>query len=76
VTSGGTTTTNFSLASEATISYAYDEASHLAAVVDSLNSSVVYNYDAAGNIQSITKTPPAQSRSATLCQIVDQSEPP
>jgi YD repeat-containing protein len=55
VTSGGTTTTNFSLASEATINYAYDEASRLAAVVDSLNNGVVYNYDAAGNILSITK---------------------
>jgi len=60
------------LASEATISYAYDEASHLAAVVDSLNSSVVYNYDAAGNIQSITKK---ASSAVTISDFVPNSGP-
>ena len=55
VTSGGTTTTNISLTSQATISYAYDEAGRLASVVDSLNNSAAYNYDAVGNIQSIVK---------------------
>jgi YD repeat-containing protein len=55
VTAGGTTTTNISLAGQAAISYAYDEAGRLATVVDSLNNSALYTYDAAGNIQAITR---------------------
>ena len=65
VTSGGTTTVNFSLASQPTINYEYDEAGRLKAVVDSLNNGVLYNYDAAGNILSIIK------KAATALSITD-----
>ena len=72
VTSGGTTTANFSLATQATINYAYDEASRLAGVVDSLNNGVVYNYDAAGNILSITKK---AASAVTVTDFVPNSGP-
>jgi hypothetical protein len=65
VTSGATTTVNFSLASEPTINYEYDEAGRLKAVVDSVSSGVLYSYDAAGNILSIAK------KSATTLSISD-----
>ena len=65
VTSGGTTTVNFSLPSQPTINYTYDETGRLKGEVDSINSGVVYNYDAAGNIISITK------KAATVVTITD-----
>lgn len=63
VTSGNTTTTNFTLVSTQTINYSYDGAGRVAGVVDSINSGVIYNYDAAGNILSIAK------KSASLVSI-------
>src|SRR5579864_469751 len=72
VTSGATTTTNISLGSQATVSYAYDEAGRLAGVVDSLNNSAVYSYDAAGNIQSITRK---AASAVTITDFVPNSGP-
>jgi YD repeat-containing protein len=55
VTATTTTTTNFSLAGQSTISYDYDPLGRLAGVVDSQNGAAVYNYDAVGNVTSIAR---------------------
>jgi YD repeat-containing protein len=55
VTTGSTATANFSLPTQDGITYVYDQASRLAGVVDALGHTAVYNYDTAGNIQSISQ---------------------
>lgn len=72
VTSGATTTVNFSLAAQPTINYEYDEAGRLIGVVDSVNSGVLYNYDAAGNILSIAKK---AASAVTIADFIPTSGP-
>ena len=54
VTSQATTTVNFSL-STVTVTYIYDASGRLLAVVDQDGESARYNYDAVGNLESITR---------------------
>jgi hypothetical protein len=72
VTSGGNTTTNVSLASQATINYAYDEAGRLKSIVNSLNNGAIYGYDAAGNITSITTKP---ATTVTISELTPNAGP-
>jgi YD repeat-containing protein len=60
VTAGNNTVTNFTLSGQSTLSYDYDALGRLVGVVDSLNGSAVYNYDAVGNVTSIQKLTAAQ----------------
>jgi YD repeat-containing protein len=55
ITAGNTTTTNFVLSGQSTLTYEYDALGRLVGVVDSLNGSGVYNYDAVGNVTSIQR---------------------
>jgi YD repeat-containing protein len=60
VTAGSTTTTNFSLPGQSTITYAYDDLGRLTGVVDSQNGSATYHYDAVGNITAIDRATASQ----------------
>jgi YD repeat-containing protein len=55
VSSSQTTTANFSLSGQSTIAYTYDELGRLVGVVDPVNGTAVYSYDAVGNVKSITR---------------------
>ena len=56
ITANTTTTTNYTLSSQSTISYTYDELGRLIGVNDSQNGTVTYTYDAVGNVLSISRT--------------------
>ena len=56
VGSGQAAVANFSLSSQSSISYTYDELGRLVGVADSIKGSVGYSYDAVGNIKSIART--------------------
>jgi YD repeat-containing protein len=60
VTSGNTTTKNFSLLGQSAISYAYDALGRLIGVTDSLGDTATYQYDAVGNLLSIGRYSSAQ----------------
>ena len=60
VTEGNTSTANFTLTGQSTITYTYDEVGRLVGVVDSLNGAATYTYDAVGNITSIGRTSQGQ----------------
>jgi YD repeat-containing protein len=62
VTSGNTTTKNFSLTAgtQSTISYFYDELGRLNGASDSQGNTATYNYDAVGNLLSISVNPSSQ----------------
>ena len=55
VTSGNTTTENFSFSGQSLITYDYDELGRLVGTVDSLSDAVAYNYDAVGNLLAISR---------------------
>lgn len=55
VTSGNTTQENFSLSNQPVITYAYDADGRLVGVANSLSTAANYNYDAVGNILSISQ---------------------
>jgi YD repeat-containing protein len=55
VTTGSTTTVNFSLPGQSVVSYSYDALGRLTGTVDSQSSAVGYSYDAAGNLVSISR---------------------
>jgi YD repeat-containing protein len=61
VSVGNTTTENVSLAGQSVISYQYDAAGRLAAVLNGSTNTATYNYDAAGNILSIGQNPTSQT---------------
>jgi YD repeat-containing protein len=63
VSSGNTTTENLGLqqgSSQSVISYFYDELGRLIGVSDSQGNTATYNYDAAGNLLSISVNPTSQ----------------
>src|SRR3984957_20556152 len=55
VTAGNNTTEKITLPSQPVITYQYDAAGRLVAVVNSNGNTAAYNYDAAGNISSIAQ---------------------
>jgi YD repeat-containing protein len=56
VSAGQTTTADFSLSGQSTISYTYDELGRLVGVIDSIKGTANYTYDAVGNITSIIRS--------------------
>lgn len=60
IAAGNNTATNFSLSGQSTLSYDYDALGRLVGVVDPLNGSAVYNYDAVGNVTSIQRLSSSQ----------------
>jgi YD repeat-containing protein len=60
VSAGQTTTANFSLTGQSTITYTYDELGRLVGVADSIKGSAGYSYDAVGNIKSIARSGASQ----------------
>jgi Chitobiase/beta-hexosaminidase C-terminal domain/Carboxypeptidase regulatory-like domain/Fn3 associated/FG-GAP-like repeat/IPT/TIG domain len=60
VTSGQTTTVNFSLSAGATIMYSYDALGRLIGVASPTLGAAGYSYDAVGNILSISRIAPGQ----------------
>jgi len=60
VSTGNTTTANFSMPGQSVISYAYDSLGRLVGVSDSRTSAAIYAYDAVGNLLSISTNPSSQ----------------
>jgi len=61
VTAGNTTTTNFSLSGQSTITYEYDQLGRLVGVVDSLHGAAGYSYDPVGNMLAISRATSGQA---------------
>ena len=55
VTSGSSTTANFSLANDPSIKYVYDGLGRLVGVIDPAGDTAIYAYDAVGNLLSISR---------------------
>ncbi len=72
VTAGNTTTTNFSLSGQSTITYQYDQLGRLVGVVDSLQGAAGYSYDPVGNIVAISR---ATSGQAAILGFTPESGP-
>jgi YD repeat-containing protein len=68
VTSGNTSTKNFSLATgtRSAISYFYDELGRLTGASDSQGNTATYTYDAVGNLLSISVNPSSQASVVTF----------
>ncbi len=60
ITTGNTTTANFSLAGQSVITYVYDALGRLTGAVDSQSNAATYSYDAVGNLLSISNNPSTQ----------------
>jgi YD repeat-containing protein len=60
VTSGNTSTNDFSLTGQSLISYSYDVLGRLTGVSDSLGDAATYAYDAVGNLLSIARNSSSQ----------------
>jgi YD repeat-containing protein len=73
VTSGSASTVNMSMSSPATMTYVYDEASRLVGVVNSSSNAAIYNYDAAGNVVSISQNALTQ---VSISEFTPNSGPP
>ena len=71
VTSGNTSTKNFSLATgtQSAISYFYDELGRLTGASDSQGNTAAYSYDAVGNLLSISVNPSSQVSIVTFDSI-------
>jgi YD repeat-containing protein len=72
VSAGQTTTANFSLSGQSTITYTYDELGRLVGVVDPINGTAGYSYDAVGNIKSISR---ANSGQVSVLDFTPKSGP-
>jgi YD repeat-containing protein len=72
VTVGNTTTANFALPGQSTITYTYDELGRLIGTQDSQSDAVTYQYDPVGNLLSISRN---QSSQVSIMGFIPKSGP-
>src|SRR5438876_212954 len=72
VSSGNTTTVNFSLSGQSVITYDYDELGRLVGAADSLGDAAGYSYDAVGNLLAISRN---HSNQTAILYFAPQSGP-
>jgi YD repeat-containing protein len=72
VSSGNTTTVNFSLSGQSVITYDYDELGRLVGAADSLGDAAGYSYDAVGNVLAISRN---HSNQTAILYFTPQSGP-